>query len=345
VKAGGAVWLVSLRDLQLRKRRFAIVVLATGLVFAIALILSGVSSSFTSEVDRTVAAFGADRWVVPEGTGPFSSAKAFLADDVIAGVEGADAVSPFVMNRVSHGAKDVMVFGTEIDGVGPRATDGRDVRASGEIVLDESVGLGVGDRITLGESRFRVVGTTAGRTMFAGSPTAVISIDDARDMGFASQPLATSLLVRGVPTSVPDGFRAVTNDAAIADLGRPLKQATGTIDFLRVLLWLIAVGIIGSIVYLTVLEQTRDYAVLKATGITGGVIFGVLLVEAVVVAVAAALVAVLLSLVLGPLVPMNVEISATTYLLLPVIAALAGVVASLVGLRRAVGVDPALAFG
>jgi putative ABC transport system permease protein len=42
---------------------------------------------------------------------------------------------------------------------------------------------------------------------------------------------------------------------------------------------------------------------------------------------------------------MPAEISRGAYLFLPVIAVLVGVLASLAGLRRAVGVDPALAFG
>ena len=340
------MWLLSWRDLQYRRRRFAIAVAATGLVFAIALLLSGVSSSFTTEIDRTVDAFTADRWIVPHGAeGPFSNAKAFPPDEVIDSVKGAKQVDPMVMNRVVFESQDVIVFGTEIDGIGPHATAGRNVRRSGEAVVDESLGKTVGDVVTLGGTRLRVVGTTTGRTIFAGSPTAVISIEDARAIGFASQPLATSLLVRGVPQDVPAGYRVITNAIAVDDLARPLQQATGTIDFLRVLLWLIAVGIIGSIVYLTVLEQTRDFAVLKATGVTGRSIFRSLVVEAVIVAVAAAVVATVLALVLGPLLPLPVEISTGTYIALPVIAALAGMMSSLVGLRRALGVDPALAFG
>ena len=144
---------------------------------------------------------------------------------------------------------------------------------------------------------------------------------------------------------MPAGFQALTNAQAEADLGRPLKAATGTIDFLRVLLWLIAVGIIGSIVYMTVLEQTRDFAVLKAIGVQGRSIFSGLVTQAVIVSVASAAVAALLTLVIKGFVPLNTEISTGTYITLPIIAAIAGVASSLVGLRRAVGVDPALAFG
>jgi putative ABC transport system permease protein len=42
---------------------------------------------------------------------------------------------------------------------------------------------------------------------------------------------------------------------------------------------------------------------------------------------------------------MPAEISAGSYVLLPIVAVVVGLLASLAGLRRAVGVDPALAFG
>ncbi|MDQ1521926.1 MAG: putative transport system permease protein, partial [Actinomycetota bacterium] len=48
---------------------------------------------------------------------------------------------------------------------------------------------------------------------------------------------------------------------------------------------------------------------------------------------------------LSPFLAMPAEISAGAYTLLPIIAVIVGLLASLAGLRRAVGVDPALAFG
>jgi putative ABC transport system permease protein len=42
---------------------------------------------------------------------------------------------------------------------------------------------------------------------------------------------------------------------------------------------------------------------------------------------------------------MPAEISRSAYTLLPIVAVIVGLLASLAGLRRAVGVDPALAFG
>ena len=62
------------RDVVFRKRRFAIAMTATALVFALSLLLSGVSASFAREADRTLDDIGADAWVVREGSpGPFTS--------------------------------------------------------------------------------------------------------------------------------------------------------------------------------------------------------------------------------------------------------------------------------
>jgi putative ABC transport system permease protein len=345
------MWLISLRDLQWRRRRFVIAVVATGLVFGITLLLSGMNSGFSNEIDRTVGAFHADSWIVPKTAGgPFTSSTVFpssVANDVaqISGVREAD---PLALTRVTvPGATptDLVVFGTVIHGIGPRATAGRDPRRSGEIVVDTKLGKDIGQTVAFGGRPFKIVGTYDGRTVFAGEPTAVIPIQDAQAVSFAGQPLASSIMTRGVARSVPPGYRVLTPSEAAADLRRPLKSATGTISFLNVLLWIIAAGIIGSIVYLTVIERTRDFAVLKATGIASRALFTSLAIEAVVIALAAAIVATVMAIGLHSLLPMRVEISTASYLALAGIAVVVGIAASLVGLRRAVGVDPALAFG
>ena len=65
---------VSLRDLEWRRRRFLIGVFATGLVFALAIVITGINESFVNEVARTVKVFKADEWIVSQkATGPFTS--------------------------------------------------------------------------------------------------------------------------------------------------------------------------------------------------------------------------------------------------------------------------------
>jgi putative ABC transport system permease protein len=93
------MWLITLRDLQWRRRRFAIAVVATSVVFALALMLSGVSTSFDNEIRRTVRSFGADQWFVAKGAvGPFTAPIGFPASRVdevrsAPGVRRADPVA------------------------------------------------------------------------------------------------------------------------------------------------------------------------------------------------------------------------------------------------------------
>ena len=69
------MWRVALRDLQWRRRRFVIAVLATSLVFGMTLLMTGFSTSLHNEGRRIVAALGADGWLVAAGApGPFTHA-------------------------------------------------------------------------------------------------------------------------------------------------------------------------------------------------------------------------------------------------------------------------------
>jgi putative ABC transport system permease protein len=54
---------VTLRDLQWRRRRFMIAIVGTGLVFAMTLVLTGLSNGFRVEADDTVDALGFDTYL------------------------------------------------------------------------------------------------------------------------------------------------------------------------------------------------------------------------------------------------------------------------------------------
>ncbi len=118
-----------------------------------------------------------------------------------------------------------------------------------------------------------------------------------------------------------------------------------SITIVAVLLWIVAVLIVGSVVYLSALERVRDFAVFKAIGTPTRSILAGLALQALIVSLLAAAVGVVLSKLLAPLFPMVVAVPALAYLLLPVVAIAIGLLASLAGLRRVVAIDPALAFG
>lgn len=346
------VWLVGVRDLQYRRRRFLIAVVATSVVFSMTVLISGMSNGLDAEVDRIVGSFHADSWVVASGaSGPFTATKFISGDDVqrVRAAPGVRAAAPMLVARATIGRdslKDVNLIGYEPGAVGaPEITDGHTARRAGEMVIDDRLSADIGDRIRLSGRPERVVGTAGDLRYNFGVNTVFIPLAAAQDLAFSSQPLASAIVVRGRPPAALPGLRVLTNAQVAQDLRRPAKSGKSAIDIMNLLLWFVAAGIIASIVYLTALERTRDFAVLKATGSSNATLFGALLLQSVVLSAAAAVVAVGLALLLAPLFPFRMAIDASTYLLLAVIAVVVGTLASLAGLRRAVAVDPALAFG
>jgi putative ABC transport system permease protein len=154
----------------------------------------------------------------------------------------------------------------------------------------------------------------------------------------------TAVVTKGVPSHVPAGFSTRTDAQVQDDLTRPLDRAVGTTVFISALLWLVAAGIIGAVIYLSAMERTREFAVLKATGATNGHLLVGLSLQTGVLAVGAAAVAGVLAALIAPAFPLQVEIPELAYLMLPVVAVGVGLAASLAALRRAVRIDPALAF-
>ena len=129
------------------------------------------------------------------------------------------------------------------------------------------------------------------------------------------------------------------------DLLRALSGARKAMSLMAGLLWVVAAMIVGSMIYMSALERTRDFAVFKAVGVPTRSILAGLAMQAIIVAVLSALLGGVLSVLLGPLFPMRVDIPHIAFILLPIVAVTIGVLASLAGLRRAVVVDPAVAFG
>lgn len=353
------MWLITLRDLQWRRRRFAFGVVGTALVFAVTLLLAGLSASLRAEASRTVEAVAADTWVVAEGvTGPFSGFSAIPEEAVpaVAGSPGAIRADPLVVTAQSLqrvGAdgqpkgrpRDVTLFGYQPGGLGePPLRSGRQPTETGEAVVDRASGIKLAQAFVLAGRPFTAVGTSSGLTLRGGLPSVYVPIADAQAMVFGGRPLATTIVAQGT-FAAPVGLSNLTSEEARADVLRPFRQALSAIDVLQVLLWLVAVAIVGTLIYLSVLERLGDFAVLKAIGTDSKALFQSLTIQAVLVSVLSALVAILLAHLLAPSFPLPISLRASSGAVLPAVAVVVGVLASLVGLRRAVSVDPALAFG
>ena len=264
------VMLLTARDLQHRATKLAAVIVGTAVVLTLLFLITGLVEQFQREPRETIAALGADLWMVRDGaSGAFTSAAispASVADEVT----GTDA-SPVVIGRETVTADgetvDVVVIGYEPDGIGePGLPDGELPSAPREIAIDDSAGVAVGETIELGGTIYTVSGRTDGTTMFAGMPIVFLPLESAQAILYREQPLAAAVLLDGEPSALPDGYHTLDNEAIAVDALRPLDGAISSVNLIRFLLWFVAALIIGTMSYLTALERLRDMAVLKAVG-------------------------------------------------------------------------------
>ena len=344
---------ITLADLRHRYRQFLIAVVGAGLVFALALLLTGMVNGFRNEVDRTVASAQADGWVVTEGvSGPFTSVHA-IDESVVSELTGTTGVTDasglvISLQTVDRGSalERVMLIGAPESGPGPVTPQvGEPVRDDDEAVVDRRLDLELGDEFTLGVRTFTVVGLMEGMTMLGGTPDVWISLDAAQEALFQGQPLVTTIVVQGLPDAVPAGLVLMSDDDVAEDSLGPMADAVSSVDNSRYLMWVVAAIIVAALIYVSALQRLRDFAVLKAVGASSMSLFLGVALQAVLITLAAAALAAASAGLLKPLYLVPVEVPGQAYLVLPVLAVGIGVLSSLVALRQALKVDPALAFG
>jgi putative ABC transport system permease protein len=347
------VWLITFRDLQWRARRFAFGVSGTALVFAVTLLLAGLSSALHSEATRTVNRVGADSWLVKQGaSGPFSALTA-MPETIVSraarapGVRSADPlVMAFATTAAPH-AVDVTVIGYRPGGLGPPSpAQGRAPAAPGEALVDSATGIEVGSSFALTGHQFTAVGQVHGMTLRGGVGNIYVPIHDAQAVLFGGNRIITTIVAKGWPTDPAAlGLTAISPDAAGKDLLHLFSKGLQAIDLLRVLLWLVAAAIVGTVLYLSVLDRVQDFAVLKAIGVATGALVVSLALQAVLLSVLAAGVGIVMGVLIAPAFPMSISLGADNCAVLLAASTGVGLLAGVLGLRRAVAIDPAVAFG
>ena len=348
----GFLWLAGFRDLQWRRRRFVIAVLGSSLVFALTLMLTGFLSTFDVEIQRATSVVGADGYIVPAGRpGPFTGSAPLATSTLDAvralpGVKQADPIVTALLVTDRKAKPDVFVFGANPGGFGsPHVDEGRVPTKPGEAVIDKSAKLAIGDTFSIGVIKFEVVGSTSKVTVLGYHPAAFVILGDAQQLLFGAPSAVTAIAVHGAPKVVPPGLVYVNEKVAQADLRRPQLETMDSVRTFRLMLWVVAGAVIGSVVYLSALERLGDFAVFKAIGTRTVDLLGALVFQAVLLSLSASILAILVGRLLAPLYPVPISFPGWAIVEMPVVGLVVGVLASVVALRRAVTVDPALAFG
>lgn len=338
--------LLTLADLRHRAVRFVVVTVLVAVVFMLLFLMTGLVEQFNQEPFLTTEAIGAEAWVVPEGvSGPFTSSST-LAASVADEVPNGDAV---VVARGTLNLEDesteLLVLGHGIGALGsPDPVEGRAPEASGEVVLDVTAGVAVDEVVGIGDDTFTVVGLTEDTTLLAGLPVAFIPVADAQALVFGTDQVISAVLSDDPGVSAPEGTDVLVARQVAEDALGPLENAVTSVDLIRVLLWLMAAIIIGAVVYLSALERSRDFAVLKAVGATNRGLAGSLAIQAVLVAIVGVGVAAGLQALIQPVFPLSVRVPPAAFWSIPLVATVVALAAAVAGMRRVASADPAAAF-
>ena len=348
------MWMLSVRELRYRLRRVLLAVAVVAVVFGIAVAVDGIKRTIRTEPQQLTDILGVDGWIVAgSNRSPFATMSVLPEEtaDTVAAIPGVRSVHPVVAGRTTVASPERV--NTNLIGfdAGPdrpdwlHVTAGRMPRTDREVVATANLGVEPGTTLETTAGKLVVVGITERGTYFAGAPTLFTTVRGAQQAVVAGTPYVMGIGYVGRVASPPAGTSIGTNADTVSDMRLTLDNASTTIDFLALLTWLVAAGVIGAITYLSVVEQTRNFAILRATGSPARLIVGSLVIQSMSVSVSAALLAVPFAFLLRLGMPMHSTITFGSVVQIVVVGIVVGVVASLAAARRAITVDPALAFG
>lgn len=374
---------LAFRDVRHNLFRFVLTCLGLSLLLAVVLAMIGIYRGIVVDALTVARNHQVDLWVVEANSrGPFAEASKIPGDtrEAIARLAGVVATGAVTYQTIDVARAErkarLYVIGYEPGRLGgpARIDEGRGIGQSHfEMVADRSSGLALGDRIRLGRVEFTVVGLTRNFVASSGDPVVYLSLLDAQKLQFDLSPSAARVqTARGTQGLSRDTVNAViaqlspeANVAAVVESVRRWKhlaaltqveqeqilseslvdRARRQIGMFTSILLLVSAVIIALIIYTMTMEKIRQIAMLKLIGAPDRTIVGMIVQQALSLGVTGFLFGALLVLAIKERFPRRVILELDNALALGGIVVVVCLLASLVGVRAALKVDPASALG
>lgn len=375
---------LALRDIRHNSGRFALTCAGLGMLLGVVLAMIGIYRGLVADALTLVRAPKADLWIVEAGrSGPFAESSRIPgatreAIERIHGIEAAGSVT-YMTTDIDRGGRRLrfQIVGYEPGRPGgpPELIAGRALaRSHFEIVADRSTGLVPGDTLMIGRNRFTVTGLTAGQVTSGGDPVVYVSLLDSQKLQFELAPAAARLeAARGnVSSSNQDTVNAVVarlsphaDPLAVAETVRRWKhlnaitqaeqediltrsvvqRARQQIGLFTAILLAVSAVIIALIVYTMTMDKIREIATLKLIGAPDLTIIGMIVQQAVALGVAGLVTGATLITLVKDYFPRRVVLQPEDGLALAAVVLAVCLVASGLGVRLALSVEPAKALG
>ncbi|HYP05273.1 MAG TPA: ABC transporter permease [Bryobacteraceae bacterium] len=360
--------------------RVRLAVTLTGIVFAIVLIVVqfGLFLGFQDTSANVIEHSGADVWISAKGTPhlnggtPFPETKLYkvLATPGVASAQ--KYVVSFVNWKLPDGGQEtgqIVGFDLETGLGGPwNVTQGSiaDLHTADTVMVDElyakKLGVsGLGHMTEINGRRARVVGFTRGIRSFTTAPYLFTSFKNSQDYARLAERETAFLLVKAAPGTTPLQLREAlaqrlkdvdihTNDEFLTKTRRywVLETGAGITTLIGAFLGLVVgVVVVAQTIYAATVDHLREFGTLKAMGASNGFIYRVIINQALLSAVMGYSIAIVVSWLVARssetgdaiiLLPLEVAVG------MFVIAVLMCTGASVISIRKATTIDPAMVF-
>jgi putative ABC transport system permease protein len=374
---------LAIRDIRHNLGRFLLTCFGLSLLLGVVMSMIGIYRGLVADALTLVRAPAVHLWVVEAQTrGPFAEASRIPGDTReavarIAGVLEAGSVTYQSIEAEFHGRKlRLYLIGYEPGRPGgpSRLLEGRAIaRSRFEIVVDRGTGLRLGDRLPLGRDVYEVVGVTAADVSTGGDPVVYVTLRDSQKLQFDLAPAAARReLARGVAGGSNDIVNAViarladtVSAAVVADTVKRWKhlaaltqdeqetiltqsvveRARRQIGLFTSILLLVSTVIIALIIYTLTIDKLRYIATLKLIGAPDRTIVGLIVQQSLALGAIGFVFGALLLNGAKDYFPRRVLFEIGDAATLGVIVLAVCLLASSLGVRLALKVEPAAALG
>ncbi len=371
------------RDIRHNLGRFLMTCVGLSLLLGIVLSMIGIFRGLEFDALALARAPGADLWVVESGTrGPFAEASRIPGDarEAVARIQGVIAAGSVTYQAIEarHHDRKLRLYAVGFEPGRPggpaRIAAGRPLtRSHFELLADRATGLELGERLRLGRNTYTVVGLVEGHLASGGDPVVYLNLGDAQHLQFELEGAAArSQAARGASQSQKDTVNAIVArvtpgvpvERVASEVTRwkhlvaltqgeqedlltrsVVEKARRQIGLFTVLLLIVSTVIIALILYTLTLDKLREIATLKLIGAPDHRVVGLIAQQALAMgAIGFGVGALLISSVKDHF-PRRVILLPEDGLLLAVVVLVVCLLASALGVRLALKVDPATALG
>lgn len=386
---------IYLKDMAYRKARVFLTIISVSCLVLLILLMGGMMNGLSMQAKDYVMSIEKQAgsgvvWVSSEKSGSTFAGFSLLSAEeleIIRSVEGVDKdipLSPLIFAQarpvINGKEKKAVIVGYKLSKLGgPSTRDIKDPSAPfypiigrifqpsqyddyrpadippPEVIVDERLGLEIGQSVELSGKPLRVVGKTKGSLFVFDTPLLFMDIRTAQNTFLKNVIYINTMLVK-----VKEGY----SEAQLANdiksrlavdahtssqivkiiMANFVDEPMKGVRALRALLWLVAGLIVSMITYVTTTEKTSEIGVLKAIGASDKYVISMILKQVILTTITGVILGISLSVLFARYFPIVVLISIRESILVAFVTMAICCYGGYIAAKRGTAVDPMIAF-